>query len=69
MGFQEGFAWGAATASYQNEGGALEDGKGLSIWDVFTPQPGRVQDGPNGAVASDQYHRISEDIGIMAQWA
>lgn len=65
MRFKEGFAWGAATASYQNEGGAFLDGKGVSIWDVFTHEKGRVADGTNGDIASDQYHRISEDISIM----
>lgn len=35
MKFKEDFLWGAATASYQVEGAAYEDGKGLSIWDVF----------------------------------
>ena len=67
MRFREGFAWGAATASYQNEGGAREDGKGLSVWDVFTHEKGRVADGTNGDIASDQYHRISEDIRIMKE--
>lgn len=32
MKFKEDFLWGAATASYQVEGAAYEDGKGLSIW-------------------------------------
>lgn len=67
MKFKEGFAWGAATASYQNEGGMAEDGKGLSIWDVFTHEKGRVSDGTNGDAASDQYHRIEEDISIMKE--
>lgn len=67
MGFRKDFAWGAATASYQNEGGFLEDGKGLSIWDVFTHEKGRIEDGRNGDVASDQYHLIDTDIEIMSQ--
>ena len=31
MSFRKDFIWGAATASYQIEGAAYEDGKGLSI--------------------------------------
>lgn len=67
MRFKDGFAWGAATASYQNEGGMAEEGKGLSIWDVFTHEKGRVYDGTNGDVACDQYHKIGEDISIMKE--
>ena len=39
MGFSKDFVWGAATASYQVEGAAYEDGKGLNIWDVFCKEP------------------------------
>ena len=34
--FKEDFAWGVATASYQIEGAYTEDGRGLSVWDVFS---------------------------------
>ena len=40
-----GFLWGAATASYQIEGAAQEDGRGESIWDRFSKTPGMVRDG------------------------
>jgi beta-glucosidase len=65
--FPDGFEWGAATAAYQIEGGAFEDGRGLSIWDVFCQQPGRVQDGDTGNVACDHYHRYRDDVALMRE--
>jgi beta-glucosidase len=63
--FPDGFLWGAATASYQIEGAAREDGRGESIWDRFSHTPGKVANGDTGDVAADHYHRWQEDIGIM----
>ena len=54
MGFRKDFAWGVASSSYQNEGSVTADGKGLSVWDVFTHEEGKVADKSNGDVASDQ---------------
>lgn len=65
MGFRDDFIWGAATASYQVEGAAYEDGKGLSVWDLFCKEPGRVLEGQTGDVACDHYHRYKEDVQIM----
>lgn len=65
--FPEGFQWGAATASYQIEGAYNEDDRGLSIWDVFSHQPGRVMNGENGDVACDHYHRYRDDVDLMAR--
>jgi beta-galactosidase len=61
------FQWGVATAAYQIEGGAAEDGKGPSIWDVFCQIPGKVARGESGAVACDHYHRWRDDIALMKQ--
>ena len=40
-GFPAGFKWGCATASYQIEGAAKEDGRGPTNWDVFSRTPGK----------------------------
>jgi len=63
--FPDGFHWGAATASYQIEGGAREGGKGESIWDRFAHTPGRIKGGDNGDRACDSYHRYREDIALL----
>lgn len=63
--FPADFLWGAATASYQIEGAATEDGRGPSIWDTFAATPGKVHGGDSGAVADDHYHRTAEDLGHM----
>ena len=67
MQFPKDFLWGTATSSYQIEGAANEDGKGKSIWDVFTHVPGTVKDRSNGDMAIDHYHRFREDIRLMAK--
>ncbi len=63
--FPEGFVWGSATASYQIEGAVAEDGRTPSIWDTFSHTPGKVQDGDDGDVADDHYHRFAEDVALM----
>jgi len=65
--FPKGFEWGTATASYQIEGAWMEDGKGECIWDRFSHIPGNINDGSNGDVACDFYHRYEEDIAILKQ--
>jgi len=67
MGFSKEFVWGAAASSYQIEGAAFEDGKGLSVWDTCCDWLGFVKDGDNGKVACDHYHKYKEDVGIMRE--
>ncbi|GAT64527.1 beta-glucosidase [Planomonospora sp. ID91781] len=64
--FPTGFVWGAATSAYQIEGAVSEDGRGVSIWDTFVRQPGRVVNGENADTAIDHYHRYREDVETMA---
>jgi beta-glucosidase len=65
--FPADFAWGTATAAYQIEGAANEDGKGPSIWDVFAHTPGTIAEGATGDVACDHYHRWRDDLDLMAR--
>lgn len=67
MTFPKDFIWGAATAAYQIEGAAFEDGKGLSVWDAFCRQEGAVWNGENGDLACDHYHHFRNDVGLMKQ--
>jgi len=64
--FPSDFLFGVATAAYQIEGAAHEDGRTDSIWDAFARLPGAVVDGHDGEVACDHYHRYESDVAMMA---
>ena len=63
------FLWGGALSNVQAEGGYLEDGKGLNVYDtlVVTPEPGIAPMFCDTAVATDHYHHYKEDIDLMAE--
>ncbi|TRY18051.1 beta-glucosidase [Tessaracoccus rhinocerotis] len=63
--FPPGFVLGSATAAFQIEGAADEDGRGPSIWDTFSHTPGKVWNGDTGDVACDHYHRWEQDLDLM----
>ena len=63
--FPKDFVWGVATASYQVEGAANEDGRGPSVWDTFSKKKGAVFEGHTGETACDHYHRFKEDVALM----
>src|SRR5262245_18483246 len=63
--FPPDFVWGVATAAYQIEGAAAVDGRGPSVWDVFSRKKGATFEGHSGDVACDHYHRYGADIALM----
>ncbi len=63
--FGKDFKWGVSTSAFQTEGAYDADGKGKSIWDTFTEQPGKIKIGENARTASDFYHRYNEDISLI----
>lgn len=65
--FPKDFLWGMATASYQVEGAWKEDGKGESIWDRFTHQPGHIRGAATGDIACDHYHLYPQDFAMLRQ--
>ncbi|KAL9264734.1 Beta-glucosidase 17-like protein [Drosera capensis] len=66
--FPKGFLFGAASSAYQYEGAASEDGKGPSIWDVYTKDyPEKIADHSNGDIASDFYHRYKDDVKLIKE--
>lgn len=75
MSFGENFIWGAASAAYQIEGAASEDGRGPSIWDVYCHDKrmdshrGRtnILNQDSGDIACDHYHLYKEDVKLMKE--
>ncbi|XP_065341160.1 myrosinase 1-like [Cloeon dipterum] len=66
--FPKGFLWGAATASYQIEGGWNENGKGENIWDrMVHAYDGGIKDNSTGDVAADSYHKYMDDVAALKE--
>ncbi|KAF7303850.1 Glycoside hydrolase family 1 protein [Mycena indigotica] len=60
--FPPGFKFGVATAAYQVEGAVKDEGKGPTIWDWNSRQPGAVGDNTTGDVVDLQYFLYKEDV-------
>lgn len=65
--FGANFKWGVSTAAYQTEGAFDADGKGLSVWDVFTSRKGKVKDSHHGQIACDFYNCFQSDIQLIRE--
>jgi beta-glucosidase len=60
-----GFELGVATAAFQIEGAVHDGGRGLSGWDAFSAEPGRILNGDTADVACDHFHRVAEDVALV----
>uniref|UniRef100_A0A4W5K9V5 Lactase-like b n=1 Tax=Hucho hucho TaxID=62062 RepID=A0A4W5K9V5_9TELE len=65
--FPAGFSWGAGSSAYQTEGAWDEDGKGLSIWDVFSHKKGKILQNDTGDSSCQGYYKVKEDISLMKE--
>ena len=65
MKFSDDFVWGTATSSYQIEGAAYDDARGLSVWDMLCRRSGAIVQGDNGDIACDHYNKFKEDVQLM----
>ena len=63
--FPAGFVWGTGTSAYQIEGAVSADGRGQSIWDVFSHTRGNVYRGDTGDIACDSYNLLEDDVRII----
>nr|CAD7458315.1 unnamed protein product [Timema tahoe] len=68
LSFPDDFLFGAASAAYQVEGAWDQDGKGENIWDrLVHTHPEMIADGQSGDVATDAYHKYTEDIKALLE--
>ena len=63
--FGDDFRWGVASAAFQVEGAWDVDGKRPSVWDEAV-RNGKVPGGPRVLDAIDAFHRIDEDLDLIA---
>ncbi|XP_077453113.1 lactase-like protein isoform X1 [Stigmatopora argus] len=65
--FPAGFSWGAGGSAYQTEGAWNKDGKGLSIWDVFSHKRGRILQNDTGDSSCEGYSKVKDDVSLMKE--
>ncbi|XP_034735345.1 lactase-like b isoform X1 [Etheostoma cragini] len=65
--YTAGFSWGAGSSAYQTEGAWDKDGKGLSIWDVFSHKKGKIQQNDTGDSSCEGYHKVKDDVSLIKE--
>ena len=63
--FGDDFRWGVSLAAYQVEGAHNVDGRGMSIWDHFSNNTKKIEDGSTGNNACEFYYRYESDIDLV----
>ncbi|XP_053479026.1 lactase-like b [Ictalurus furcatus] len=65
--FPAGFSWGAGSSAYQTEGAWDKDGKGLSIWDVFCHNKGKIFFNDTGDSSCEGYYKVKDDVSLIKE--
>ncbi|TSK19974.1 Lactase-like protein [Bagarius yarrelli] len=63
--FPTAFSWGAGSSAYQTEGAWDKDGKGMSIWDVFSHKRGKIYQNDTGDSSCESYYKLKDDVLLM----
>lgn len=63
--FDSDFVVGVSSSAFQTEGTHLNDGKGPSIWDVFTEKKGTIKGEQNAKIATNFYENFQQDLELM----
>ena len=63
--FPKDFQFGVATSSYQIEGHGF-GGAGPTHWDTWAATPGNTANAEHGGLACDHYHRLENDLDLIA---
>ncbi|KAF2143393.1 glycoside hydrolase family 1 protein [Aplosporella prunicola CBS 121167] len=65
--FPKDFWWGVSGAAYQIEGAVKDEGRGPSIWDVFSHRVnGYVVTNDTGDITNNEYYMYKQDIARLA---
>ena len=65
MSFNKDFIWCVGGAATQQDGGYLDGGKGLNIWDALSN--GHVKNNDTSHVACDHFHKWKEDLHLLKE--
>lgn len=61
------FSWGAGSSAYQTEGAWDKDGKGVSIWDVFSHKRGKIHLNDTGDSSCESYYKLKVMCDVHVQ--